>query len=71
MDKIKQAYNMLQSTGKFEQSQLHEGSDSISITPYGQVIDFQQLEISLAAATLFHLCPVLHCNPVELKLLNY
>lgn len=71
MNKIKQAFNLLQDTGKFESSQLHEGYDRIWITPYGQVIDFQQLEISMAAAQLFHLCPVLNCDPVKLVLLDY
>lgn len=60
MNKIKQAFKLLQDTGKFEPSQLHEGNDRLWITPYATVIDFKQLHLAIAAAELFHLLPILY-----------
>lgn len=60
MNNIKQAFNLLQASGNFEPSQLHEGNDRLWITPYGNVIDFKQLQLAMAAAELFHLLPCLY-----------
>lgn len=60
MNKIKQAFKLLQDTGKFEPCQLHVDSDRIRITPYGTVLDYKQLHLLLAAADLFHLLPNLY-----------
>ena len=60
MNKIKQAFKLLQDSGHFEPSQLHEGNDRIWITPYATVIDFKQLQLAMAAAELFHLLPILY-----------
>ena len=60
MENIKQAFKSLQNSGNFEPSQLHEGNDRIWITPYGNVIDFKQLQLAMAAAELFHLLPTLY-----------
>ena len=59
MNNIKQAFKLLQDSGYFEPSQLHEGKDRLWITPYGNVIDFKQLQLAMAAAELFHLVPTL------------
>lgn len=71
MNKIHTAFNLLKESGKFEQSQLHEGTDRLWITPYGNCIDFQQLEMAMGAAALFHLLPTLKALPVKLELLDY
>ena len=60
MNKIKLAFKLLQDSGNFEPSQLHEGNDRLWITPYGNVIDFKQLQLAMAAAELFHLLPTLY-----------
>ena len=60
MNKIKQAFKLLQDSGYFETTQLHEGKDRLWITPYGNVIDFKQLQLAMAAAELFHLLPTLY-----------
>lgn len=70
MDKIKQAFKLLQDSGKFESSQLHEGTDRIWITPYGNCIDFQQLGLAMATCELFHLLPTLNGSPTKLVLLD-
>lgn len=59
MNKIKLAFKLLQDSGSFEPSQLHEGKDRIWITPYGNIIDFKQLQLAMAAAELFQLLPTL------------
>ena len=71
MNKIHTAFNLLIETGKFDPSQLHEGTDRLWITPYGNIIDFQQLEIAMGAADIFHLLPTLKAEPVKLELLDY
>lgn len=60
MNKIKQAIKLLQDSGIFEPSQLHEGKDRLWITPYGNIINFKQLELAMAAAELYHLLPMLY-----------
>lgn len=60
MNNIKQAFKVLQDSGNFEPSQLHEETDRIWITPYGNIIDFKQLQLAMAAAELFHLLPTLY-----------
>lgn len=60
MNKIKLAFKLLQDSGNFEPSQLHEGKDRLWITPYGNVIDFKQLQLAMAVAELFHLLPTLY-----------
>lgn len=60
MNKIKQAFKLLQECGNFEPSQLHLGKDRLWITPYGDIIDFKQLQLAMAAAELFHLLPTLY-----------
>lgn len=59
MTKIKQAFKLLQDSGNFHPSQLHEGNDRIWITPYANIIDFKQLQLAMAAAELFYLLPTL------------
>lgn len=59
MNNVKQAFKLLQDSGKFEPFQLHEESDRIWITPYADVIDYKQLQLAMAAAELFHLLPAL------------
>ena len=59
MKKINDAFKLLQDTGEFEPTQLHEGTDRIWITPYGGIIDFKQLQLAMAVAELFHLLPTL------------
>ena len=73
MNKIKQAFKMLQETGNFHPSQLHLGSDKLWITPYGNILDFKQIQLAMAAAELFHLLPVVYSDNEECKfeLLNY
>ena len=60
MNKIKQAFKLLQDSGYFEPSQLHEGNDRICITPYATVIDYKQLHLAMAASELFNLLPTLY-----------
>ena len=60
MNNIKQAFKLLQDTGNFLPSQLHEGNDLLSITPYGRIIDYKQLQLAMAACELFHLLPILY-----------
>ena len=60
MNKIKQAFKLLQDSGSFEPTQLHEGNDRLWITPYGNVIDYKQLQLAMAVAELFHLLPTLY-----------
>ena len=71
MNKIKQAFKLLQDSGKFEPSQLHEGNDRLWITPYGNSIDFQQLYTALAVGELLHLLPIVKAEPFKLELLDY
>ena len=71
MNKIHQAFNLLKDTGKFEPSQLQEGTDRLWITPYGNCIDFQQLGLAMAACELFHLLPTLKALPPKLVLIDY
>ena len=73
MNNIKQAFKLLQETGNFHPSQLHLGSDKLWITPYGHILDYKQIQLAMAAAELFHLCPVLYSDTEEckFKLLNY
>lgn len=59
MNNIKQAFKLLQDSGNFEPSQLHEENDRIWITPYVDVINYKQLQLAMAAAELFHLLPAL------------
>ena len=59
MNNIKQAFKLLQDSGNFEPSQLHEEYDRICITPYVDVINYKQLQLAMAAAELFHLLPTL------------
>ena len=67
MNKIKQAFKLLQDSGNFEPSQLHLGSDKLWITPYGNILDFKQIQLAMAAAELFHLCPMLYSDTEECK----
>ena len=60
MNIVKKAFKLLQDSGNFEPSQLHEGNDRLSITPYGHIIDFKQLQLAMAAADIFHLLPILY-----------
>ena len=55
MNNIKLAFKLLQDSGNFEPSQLHEGNDCLWITPHGNVIDYKQLQLAMAAAELFYL----------------
>lgn len=71
MNKIKQAFKLLQDTGNFEPSQLHEGKDRLGITPYGNCIDYQQLYAALAVGDLLHLLPLVKAEPCKLELLDY
>lgn len=60
MTKIKQAFKLLQDSGNFEPSQLHECNDRLWITPYGNIIDYKQLQLVMAVAELFNLLPILY-----------
>lgn len=60
MNKIKQAFNLLQDSGNFEPSQLHEGNDRLWIIPNGNIIDYKQLQLVMAVAELFNLLPILY-----------
>lgn len=71
MNKIKLAFKLLQDTGNFEPSQLHEGKDRLEITPYGNCIDYQQLYAALAVGELLHLLPMVKAEPFKLLLLDY
>lgn len=72
MKKISDAFKLLQETGNFEPSQLHEGNDRLWITPYGNCIDYQQLYSALAVAELLHLLPMVKkAEPFKLLLLDY
>lgn len=71
MNKIKQAFKLLQDTGNFEPSQLHEGKDRLGITPYGNCIDYQQLYAALAVGELLHLLPIVKAEPFQLELIDY
>lgn len=71
MNKIHQAFSLLAATGKFEPSQLHEGTDRIWITPYGNCIDYRQLGLALAICELLHLMPNLKAEPEQLELIDY
>ncbi len=71
MTKIKQAFKLLQDSGNFEPSQLHEGNDRLWITPYGNVIDYQQIYSALAVGELLHLLPMVKAEPLKLLLLDY
>lgn len=71
MNKIRQAFKLLQDTGNFEPSQLHEGKDRIGITPYGNCIDYQQLYAALAVGELLHLLPIVKAEPFQLELIDY
>lgn len=71
MNKIKQAFKLLQDSGNFEPSQLHDGNDRLWITPYGNVIDYQQLYSALAVGELLHLLPIVKAEPFKLELLDY
>lgn len=71
MNKIKQAFKLLQDTGNFEPSQLHEGKDRLEITPYGNCIDYQQLYAALAVGELLHLLPLVKAEPFQFELIDY
>ena len=73
MNKIKLAIKLLQDSGNFEPSQLHEGNDRLWITPYATVIDFKQLQLAMAAAELFRLLPILYQDNenCRLELIRY
>lgn len=71
MNKIKLAFKLLQDTGNFESSQLHEGKDRLGITPYGNCIDYQQLYAALAVGELLHLLPIVKAEPFQLELIDY
>lgn len=71
MNKIKLAFKLLQDTGNFEPSQLHEGKDRLGITPYGNCIDYQQLYAALAVGELLHLLPIVKADPFQLELIDY
>lgn len=73
MKKIKQAFKLLQDSGIFEPSQLHEGNDRLWISPYETVIYYKQLQLAMAAAELFHLLPTLYNDHenCRLELINY
>ena len=71
MNKIKQAFKLLKDSGNFEPSQLTEGNDRLWITPYGNVIDYQQIYSALAVAELLHLLPMVKAEPLKLLLLDY
>lgn len=73
MDIIKQAFKLLQDSGNFEPSQLHEGTDRLWITPHANVIDFKQLQLAMAVAELFNLLPTLYYDSEKCRfdLLNY
>lgn len=60
MNNIKQAFKLLKDSGIFEPSQLHEGNDRLSISPYETVIHYKQLQLAMAVAELFHLLPTLY-----------
>ena len=72
MNKIKQAFKLLQDSGKFEPFQLHEETDRLWITPYGYILDYKQLQLAMAAAELFNLCPILYSDTekCQFELLN-
>lgn len=71
MNKIKLAFKLLQDTGNFEPTQLHEGKDRIGITPYGNILDYQQLYAALAVGELLHLLPIVKAEPFQLELIDY
>ena len=71
MNKIKLAFKLLQDTGNFEPSQLHEGKDRLGITPYGNCIDYQQLYAALAVGELLHLLPIVKAEHFQLELIDY
>lgn len=71
MNKIKLAFKLLQDTGNFEPSQLHEGKDRLEITPYGNIIDYQQLYAALAVGELLHLLPLVKAEPFQFELIDY
>ena len=68
MNILKQAFKLLQDSGNFDPSQLHLGSYKLWITPYGYILDYKQIQLAMAAAELFHLCPMLYSDTEECKL---
>ena len=70
MNKIQIVFKLLEDTCKFEPSQLQVGTDRIWIKPYGNRIDFQQIEIAFGAANLFHLLLTMKALPPKLELLD-
>ena len=71
MNKIKLAFKLLQDTGNFEPSQLHEGKDRLEITPYGNCLDYQHLYAALAVGEILHLLHMVKAEPFNLLLLDY
>ena len=67
MNILEQAFKLLQDSGNFNSNQLHLGSRKLWITPYGYILDYKQIQLAMAVAELFNLCPVLYSDTEECR----